>query len=234
MLKNPFRTLSSKEWGLWLLSLFVVLVSNFLGGTVDPVNLLGTLVGVTALIFMAKGDVWGQILTVVFSLLYAVASFRFAYYGEVITYLGMSAPAALFSVVSWLRHPYRSDRNEVKIHQMKKREWLLGSLLAAAVTVLFYFLLKFFHTANLYISTLSVTTSAFASYLTFLRSPYYALAYALNDVVLIALWVYAALRDPTNLPMVACFLMFLFNDVYGYLSWRRREKIQRDGNAENC
>lgn len=230
MLKNPFKSLEPKEWLLWLVSLAVVIPSNFVSGNVDPVNLLGTIIGVTALIFIAKGDVWGQILTIVFSILYAIVSFRFAYYGEVITYLGLSAPSALFAIISWLRHPYREDRNEVKIHRIKQGEWILGSLLAIAVTVLFYFLLKYFHTANLLVSTVSVTTSFYASYLTFLRSPYYALAYALNDIVLIVLWILASISDIGNLAMVSCFVMFLLNDIYGYLSWHKREKIQKKGN----
>lgn len=230
MLRNPFKSLEPKEWLLWLVSLAVVIPSNFVGSSVDPIHLLGTVVGVTALIFIARGDVWGQVLTIVFSVLYGIASYRFAYYGEVITYLGLSAPSALFAIISWLRHPFREDRNEVRIHRMKKGEWILGTALAVTVTVLFYFLLKYFHTANLIVSTVSVTTSFYASYLTFLRSPYYALAYALNDIVLIVLWILASISDISHLPMVACFVMFLLNDIYGYLSWHKREKIQTQGN----
>ena len=44
---------------------------------------------------------------IVFSLLYGVVSFTFAYYGEMITYLGMTAPMALFALISWMRNPYK-------------------------------------------------------------------------------------------------------------------------------
>lgn len=40
---------------------------------------------------------------VVFSILYGVISFTFAYYGEMITYLGMTAPMAVVALVSWLK-----------------------------------------------------------------------------------------------------------------------------------
>lgn len=225
-LYNPFRFLTKFEWGLWILSLAVVTVSFFLGGEGGILSLIASLLGVTALIFVAKGDVTGQILTVVFSILYAVISWDLRYYGEMITYLCMSAPIAAFSVVSWLRHPYAKDRSEVKIERLSRRE-IIGTVgLTAAVTFAFYWILRALGNARLGVSTLSVTTSFLASYLLFRRSPYYALAYAGNDVVLIVLWVIAAVKDPSYLSMVACFIMFLCNDLYGFFNWLRLRKRQ--------
>ncbi|MBE6622204.1 MAG: nicotinamide mononucleotide transporter [Ruminococcaceae bacterium] len=228
MLYNPFRGLSRREWCLYLVSLAVVLISNFVSGAPDPVNLLGTVIGVTVLILAAKGDVWSQVLAILFSIFYAITSYRFAYYGEMITYLGMSAPIALLSVISWLKNPYQKGEHEVKIHRLTKKQtaWML--LLTVPVTVLFYFLLKMFGTANLPISTVSVTTSFLASCLLLLRSSYYALAYAANDLVLITLWILATIEDLSFLPMIFCFVMFLINDLYGFVSWKHREKRQID------
>ena len=87
MLYNPFANLKKREWCLWIVSMLVVAASNLLTGETEPVTLAATLIGVTALIFVARGDVWGQVLTVIFSLLYAVVSWEFRYYGEMITYL---------------------------------------------------------------------------------------------------------------------------------------------------
>lgn len=99
-------------------------------------------------------------------------------------------------------------------------------LLTAAVTAAFYFILKALGTANLLPSTVSVTTSFLAVYLTFRRSPLYALGYAANDVVLIILWLLAARSDKGYLSVVVCFAVFLVNDIYGFLNWRRMEKKQ--------
>ena len=101
------------------------------------------------------------------------------------------------------------------------------TVLALLVTVLFYFILKALGTANLLFSTISITTSFVASYLTFLRSPYYAIGYSANDIVLIILWILASVEDVSYLPMVACFVMFLFNDLYGFYNWRRMQTRQK-------
>ena len=225
-LRNPFRALTRFEWGLWGLSILVVTASFFLGGAQGILSLAASLLGVTALILVAKGDVWGQALCVVFSVLYAIVAWDRQYYGEMITYLCMSAPIAAFSVVSWLRHPYADDGSEVKMARLTKRAAVGAFLLAAVVTFAFYWILKALGNAELAVSTVSVTTSFLAAYLLFLRSPFYALAYAANDVVLIVLWVVAALDDPSKLSMVACFLMFLCNDLYGFCNWLRLRKKQ--------
>jgi len=226
MLYNPFKLLKRREWFLYLASLVIVLASNFVGGVPDLVNLIGTAVGVTALIFIARGDVWGQALSVLFGILYSITSLRYHYYGEMITYLGMTAPIALMSVITWLKNPYKEGEHEVKISRLTKRQAVLMVILTAAVTVAFYFILKAFHTANLIVSTVSIATSFLASYLMLFRNSYYAIAYAANDLVLITLWVMATLEDLSFLPMILCFVMFFINDLYGFISWKQREKAQ--------
>lgn len=99
-------------------------------------------------------------------------------------------------------------------------------LAAAVVTAIFYCILAHFHTANLLPSTVSVTTSFLAVYLTYHRSPYYALAYAANDVVLIVLWVLASMEDSRYLSVVVCFAAFLVNDIYGFICWQRMQRRQ--------
>lgn len=101
--------------------------------------------------------------------------------------------------------------------------------LTAAVTVVFYFILAAFHTANILPSTLSVATSFLAVYLTFRRSAFYAIAYAANDVVLIVLWALASFSDKSYVSVVICFVMFFANDMYGFISWTNRQKRQEAG-----
>lgn len=226
-MKERFRvSLTRFEWGLWLTSVIVV-AGTYIGFQAgDALSLIASLIGVTALIFVAKGHVLGQVLTIVFAIFYGVISWAFRYYGEVITYLCMSAPMAAVALVTWLRNPYK-DSAEVTVNRLNARQWGVMLLATAAVTGVFYFILRALGNAALAVSTLSITTSFLASYLTALRSPYYALAYAANDLVLIVLWVIAAVTDISSVPMVACFVMFFANDLYGFVSWKRMEKRQR-------
>ena len=172
---------SKGELALWICSVLAVVISFMMFDRESWITLAASLVGVTSLIFAAKGHPAAQAMMIVFSVLYGIISWSFSYYGEMITYLGMSMPMAVFSLISWLRHP--SDvKNEVQVNRLKPQEYVLASLLAIIVTVAFYFVLKYFNTSNLIPSTISVTTSFAAVYFTFRRSQLYAAAYAANDV----------------------------------------------------
>ena len=186
--RNPFKGLTKTQWIIYLFSLVVVTVSSFLGGVQGIPSVIASVIGVTSLIFTAKGDVFGPLLMVIFSVMYGIISYSYSYYGEVITYLCMTAPISAVSVFTWLKNPYKKGKPEVKIARLKKIHILNLTLLTCGVTFIFYFILLYFNTANILFSTLSIATSFFAVGLTTLRSPYYAIAYGLNDVVLIILW----------------------------------------------
>ena len=217
---------SKIEITLWCSSIALILISFIAFDRANYLKLIASLIGVTSLIFNAKGNPFGQVLMVIFSLLYGIISYTFSYYGEMMTYLGMTMPMAVFALISWLRNPYKDNRAEVKVNSIGRFEQMLMWLATVAVTFVFYFILEHFHTANIVPSTISVTTSFLAVYLTFRRSPYFALAYAANDMVLIILWMLASISDIRYISAVVCFVAFLFNDVYGFISWQRMKKRQ--------
>ena len=222
---KSIQSLGKFEICLWLVSALSVTLAFLLPASKDVLTLIASLLGVTALIFVAKGMVLGQVLTVAFALFYGVISLYFKYYGEMITYLGMTAPIAILSIISWVKHPYGTT-NEVAVGRMNTRTTLVMFIITAIVTIAFYFILGALGNSNLTFSTLSVATSFLASYLAFMRSPYYALAYAANDIVLIVLWSLACTHNISYLPMVVCFAMFFINDLYGLFNWFKMRKRQ--------
>lgn len=218
------KNLTKAEKLLWILSMTVIFISSAVFPDPDWMSVITSLVGASALIFVGKGDPIGQLICIIFSTLYAIVSWHLRYYGEMITYLCMSAPASFCALIAWLKNPY--TKREVKVSAMNPKKWVLLSLGTGLATIVMYFVLEFFNTANLLVSTFSVTTSFMASVLTMLRSPYYALVYALNDIVLIVLWVLALFVDIAYLPMVMCFVVFFVNDIYGFVNWRKMKRKQ--------
>ncbi len=220
-IKESVHYFTKSELFLWAFSVFFIFLSFCLFDRTNYLTLTASLIGVTSLIFNAKGNPFGQVLMIIFSILYGIISLEFEYYGEMITYLGMTAPMALFALISWLKNPFKGNKSEVAVNKLKGKEFLFMLMLTAIVTAGFYFILEAFHTANIVPSVISVATSFIAVYLTFRRSEYFALAYAANDAVLILLWIMATLEDLSYLSVVVCFAAFLINDIYGYISWRK-------------
>lgn len=227
-MKRLLRYFTKFELLLWGLSVAVVVVSYVAFGRSIDLAFFASLIGATALIFNAKGNPLGMALMIFFCMIYGYISYTFSYYGEMITYLGMSWPMAIMAFVSWFRNPYKNKRSQVTISSVTKKDLVVIFSAAIIVTVILYFVLKFFGTSNLLISTFSVTTSFIAAALTYKRSPYFALAYAVNDIVLIVMWTLATFSDIYYLSVVICFAMFFVNDSYSFINWKRMQKRQQN------
>lgn len=220
------RYFTKTEIFLWCGSVLLILTTFYIFDRVNYLSLTASLIGVTSLILGAKGNPLAQVLMIVFSLLYSWISYGFRYYGEMITYCGMTLPMAVLSLISWVRNPCEDNPAEVKIRKLQKKDLGIIFLLTVLVTAVFYMILRYFHTVNLIWSTISVTTSFLAVCLTYLRSPWFAAAYACNDFVLILLWLNASLKDRSYSSVLVCFFVFFINDVYGFLNWKRMEQRQ--------
>ncbi len=227
-LKSIAKYFSIGEILLWSCSVLLIIVSFCVFDRRNYLTLASSLIGVTSLIFTAKGNPIGQLLMIVFSLLYGYISFVFTYYGEMLTYLCMTMPMAIFALISWLKNPYKENNAEVKVNRLKKGEPVFMWIATAIITLIFYFILSAFYTKNIIPSTISVTTSFLAVYLTFRRNPFYAIGYAANDIVLIVLWILATIENTSYLSVVVCFVTFLANDIYGFISWQKMAKKQAE------
>lgn len=225
--KAGINYFTDTEKAIWALSAVFIVAAFIAFDRENYMTLAASLIGITSLIYNAKGHPFGQFLMIIFGVIYGVISFKYAYYGEMITYMGMTVPMAIFSLISWLKNPYEKGSAQVRVNTISSREF--GALLAgsAGVTMIFYFVLAAFDTENLALSTVSITTSFLAAYLTFRRSAYFAAAYAANDCVLIFMWLLAAREDAAYISVMVCFIAFLASDIYGYVNWRKMRAAQR-------
>lgn len=221
-----FENFNKKELTAWVLSLTLIMLSQLLLGNTEWAFMLVSMVGISALIYTAKGHVMGPLIMILFSITYSLISLSFDYYGEAITYGGMTLPMSILALIAWVKHP-SSEKNQVKTAVLTKREWLICGLYSIIVTTILGAVLYLFDTPNLVLSTISVTTSFVAVYLTYKRSQYYAVAYALNDLILIGLWVYASTTHEAYMPLVVCFSLFLIYDIYGYIAWNKMSNKQK-------
>ncbi len=216
---------SLSDYLIWIISLSLI-ISTFIIFKTDVLSFIASLLGICSLIFCAKGNPIGPLLMIIFCILYGIISLTFSYYGEFITYVCMSLPMSILCLVSWLKNPSDKGKSEVKASKLVKNDVVLLIILSVLVTAVFYFVLKALSTPNLIVSTISVTTSFAAAFLSYKRSPFFAFAYALNDIVLIALWIYATITNLTYLSTVLIFVTFLANDIYGFICWLKRIKRQ--------
>ncbi len=74
---------------------------------------------------------------IVFSVLYGIISWQFRYWGEIITYLGMTMPMAVWSTITWIKNPSESGR-EVAIQKLNIKHVVGLAFFSVMVTGIFY------------------------------------------------------------------------------------------------
>ena len=134
MLKKLNNYFTTFEKILWIGSIVLITGSAVMFGKDGILSVIASLIGATSLLLNAKGNPIGQALGVIFSILYAIISFSFAYYGEMITYLGLTGPMALAAFISWIRNPFAKGKAEVTVNHIHRGEVLFMFVLTAVVT----------------------------------------------------------------------------------------------------
>ena len=119
-MKKLVNDFSKCEIILWILSVSFIIISFCVFDRKNILTLAASFVGVTSLIFNEKGNPFGQFLMVVFSLLYGIISFKFSYFGKMITYLGMTMPMAIRSTITWIRNSAENGK-QVAIQMLTKK-----------------------------------------------------------------------------------------------------------------
>lgn len=227
-LKEYFSDWTKFELGLLIIGLSISILSSiiFNGNVIDTLYTSSYLV--TALL-MAKGKVECYLVGFVSIFFYGIVSYNQGYYGELLITAFLTFPIMIIGIRSWLKHQDEKD-DVVMINSLSRPEIVISFASQLLLFWLYYFILKFFNTDLLIISSLSVVTSVLASYFEARRSELSLYCYVANDFVIITLWIIPIIGGDTELvPVLVGPLLLLVNDIYGSINWshmKRRQKAQ--------
>lgn len=230
-MNRVLKLFTKREWALLIVSISLILLSFFLspvfGADRSVLALLTSVIGVFGVIFMARGAVLAHRIYIVFSILYVFVAISSKYYGEAIIYCALMLPIHIFSIISWKKH--LNDGETVQIRGSGGKEFWLLVLVGAALTVPIYFLLRRLNTQNLIIGTLSFTMSFVAAILMLRRNKYYAVAFAIDDLVSIMLWgIHIFQGTYRYIPTLITVLVTTTNDIYSFTCWMIRARRQKE------
>lgn len=216
---------------LFLCSMIAIIVCFILGNDKNVLSFIVSLIGVVSVLVMAKGWTFGPIINISSSIIYSVLAIIEHYYGEAIAYLGIIVPIYVFTIISWFRNKNKDNSNVVEVNKIHWKEYLYVLLFSIPLTVGFYFLLRALNTSELVASTISLITNVIGTYLLLRRSSYYAISFIVNDIILIFMWsVTVAQKGVGYLPVVISYCVFLINNTYGLIRWKKQEIAQRKNN----
>ena len=208
---------------LFIGTLLALILTPVFNGTI--IDLLYTLLYFWTALLLAKGKYSCYVIGIISTFFYAYVSYTNSYYGEIIISMFCTLPLMIVGLINWLKN--QDDTNTVIIKEITKKELLIVLLSQAIMFCGYYYLLKYFNTSNLFVSTLSIVASLIATYLTARRSEYGFIGFIINDLILITLWGLPVIKGGLNLiPVLLCPLLLLINDIYGVYNWKKLKEEQ--------
>lgn len=222
-IKKLFYNWTKFEILLLVISIISVGVTGILCNS-SILTQLCSITGILCAITQAKGKVISQFIGLVIVVLYSILSFQNKFYGEVIIYIFIMLPLFISGIISWIKN-LNKETNTVNENTLHKKEWIILTIVSIVLFVILYYLLKYFNTNQLLVSTLSLVTSLFATYLVARRSKYGFLFYIGNDIILFILWGGQIIKgDFALIPILVNPIINFINDSYAWKSWNKREK----------
>lgn len=222
-MKKIFKDWTKFELVLLFGSLLIVTVTGVLCNS-TVLTIICSITGILCALTQAKGKIISQFIGLVLVVLYSILSFQNKFYGEVLIYIFIMLPLFVSGIVSWIRN-LNKETKIVNENELTKKEWIVLAIISLVLFVGLYYLLKYFNTSQLFISTLSMVTSLFATYLVARRSKYGFLFYIGNDIILFILWGLPVIKgDLVLIPMLVNPIINFINDSYGWNSWNKRNK----------
>jgi nicotinamide mononucleotide transporter len=180
---------------------------------------------------LAKAKPEGYFFDIGSSVLYPIVAFQERLFGEVIVQVFIILPIAVYGLISWLRNK-RVDRKVgtvAKLRNVRWKEVLLVALSQVVMGVGYFFLLRAFDTAFLWISTVLLCIVIFSTYFLARRCIFGFIGFIVTDVLQIAIWVLITVTvSPTVGVMIIAPFMLLINDIYGVINWTKLKRAQGD------
>ena len=229
MLKKLFYDWTKFEITLLVISLISVGITGIICNS-SLLTIICSIAGILCALTQAKGKVISQFIGLLIVVLYSILSFQYKFYGEVIIYVFIMFPLFISGIISWIKN-LNKETNTVTENKLHKKEWIVLTIISIVLFVLLYYLLKYFNTSQLLVSTLSLVTSLFATYLVSRRSKYGFLFYIGNDIILFILWGGQVVKGNFALiPILVNPIINFINDSYAWKSWNKREKREENKN----
>ena len=230
-IKRFFETISWYEYLFLLICLatYITLSVVFKSGIITTLN---ALFGFLAVFFTSKGNVVGQILGIIQIPFYSYIAYSNRFFGELIICFVISLPICVTAIFSWAKNIY-SSCGDIKVNtNISWKEWLILIIVSLIVGVGIYFLLDYFNTYQVVLSTLSVITSAFAYYIVMRRNGYGFIFYIANNIFCMLLWILLVINN-NDLTQIITFFNFIIYTVMNTRGIFNFIRLKREQNRDS-
>ena len=209
---------------LFLLFMVVLQIAVFVICPDSPLNIIAGLAGVVSVVMCAKGRTMFYFIGFIQTITYLVLSWQNNFYGEVLENLFYFV-TMIWGIVVWKKNEIKNDdgTEDVIAKKFTVAQWIISIISAIIATMVMGLFLDSIGSAQAYTDAATNVMAIFAQILMVRRYREQWVWWFVIDVFCIKLWWVAG-----NWSMVAMYIAWTANTIYGFINWSLLNKRQKE------
>lgn len=218
--KKTFWTGYSTFEKLFMVAMLALQIVVFCISPDTPLNIIAGIAGVISVVLCAKGKVEFYFIGFVQTISYLFLAWQNSFYGEVIENL-FYLVTMIWGIFVWKKNSVQNDdgTEDVAAKKFNAVQWIASIIGTAIATVIVGYWLNSIGNAQAYTDAATNVLAIFAQILMVRRYREQWIWWLIIDLLCIKMWFVAE-----NWSMVAMYIAWTANCVYGWYNWSKLEK----------
>ncbi len=207
---------------LFLLSMILTQVVVFIICPDTPLNIIAGLAGVVSVVMCAKGRTMFYFVGFIQTITYLVLAWQNRFYGEVLENLFYFV-TMIWGIFVWKKNEVKNEdgTEDVLAKRFTAAQWICSIGVTAIATCIVGYWLSSIGSAQAYTDAATNVMAIFAQLLMVRRYREQWVWWFVIDIFCIKLWWVAG-----NWSMVAMYIAWTANTIYGFINWTKLNKEQ--------
>ena len=222
-IKNEFWVGYTLFEKLFLLGMLVLQIVVYIIVPDTVIGIISGISGVISVVLCAKGKISFYFIGFVQTISYLILAWNNAFYGEVIENV-FYLVTMVWGIFLWKRNMQQNEdgTSDVKAKKFNWWMWTLAIIGTVILTAIMGFVLDRIGSNQAYLDAATNVMSIFAQFLMIWRYREQWLWWVVIDVICTIMWFNAG-----NWSMVAMYIAWTINALYGWYNWSKLNKIQK-------
>ena len=223
-IKNEFWTGYNLFEKLFMLSMLLVQIVVFCIAPDTPLGIISGIAGVISVVLCAKGKISFYFIGFVQTISYLFLAWQNRFYGEVIENI-FYLVTMVWGIFVWKKNMKHNDdgTSDVKAKKFTITQWVLAIIGTIITTVIMGYWLTTIGSAQAYTDAATNVMAIFAQLLMVRRYREQWIWWIIIDLLCIKMWFVAG-----NWSMVAMYIAWTANCIYGWYNWNKLNRQQND------
>lgn len=222
-IKNEFWVGYTLFEKLFLLGMLVLQIVVYIIVPDTVIGIISGISGVISVVLCAKGKISFYFIGFVQTISYLILAWNNAFYGEVIENV-FYLVTMVWGIFLWKRNMQQNEdgTSDVKAKKFNWWMWTLAIIGTVILTAIMGFVLDRIGSNQAYLDAATNVMAIFAQFLMIWRYREQWLWWVVIDVICTIMWFNAG-----NWSMVAMYIAWTINALYGWYNWSKLNKIQK-------